>query len=80
MVLDPGHGGTDSGAVGNGLQEKDLTLKIAKYCTRGIRKYSCVTVYMTRSMTDTLEINLEMLHRICEIVSTKAKDGSEFTC
>ncbi|MQA28119.1 MAG: N-acetylmuramoyl-L-alanine amidase, partial [Micromonosporaceae bacterium] len=23
LYLDPGHGGTDSGAVGNGLREKD---------------------------------------------------------
>jgi N-acetylmuramoyl-L-alanine amidase len=29
LYLDPGHGGTDSGAVGNGLQEKNLTLDIA---------------------------------------------------
>lgn len=29
IYLDPGHGGTDSGAVGNGLQEKALTLAIA---------------------------------------------------
>ena len=29
VYLDPGHGGTDSGAVGNGLQEKNLTLDIA---------------------------------------------------
>lgn len=31
IVIDPGHGGTDRGAVGiNGLREKDLTLKIAQ--------------------------------------------------
>ena len=30
IVLDAGHGGTDSGAVGNGLREKDLTLNIVK--------------------------------------------------
>ncbi|MEH1098911.1 golvesin C-terminal-like domain-containing protein [Micromonospora sp. CPCC 205561] len=29
VYLDPGHGGTDPGAVGNGLQEKALTLDIA---------------------------------------------------
>ncbi|EEM18535.1 MULTISPECIES: N-acetylmuramoyl-L-alanine amidase family protein [Bacillus] len=29
IYLDPGHGGTDTGAVGNGLREKDLTLDIA---------------------------------------------------
>lgn len=30
IYLDPGHGGTDAGAVGNGLREKDLTLDIAR--------------------------------------------------
>ena len=31
IVIDAGHGGTDSGAVGNGIIEKDLNLKISKY-------------------------------------------------
>ena len=31
VVIDAGHGGIDTGAVGNGIIEKDLTLKIAKY-------------------------------------------------
>ena len=31
VVIDPGHGGTDSGAIGNGIVEKDLNLKISKY-------------------------------------------------
>ena len=29
IYLDPVHGGTDLGAVGNGLQEKHVTLQIA---------------------------------------------------
>jgi N-acetylmuramoyl-L-alanine amidase len=29
LYIDPGHGGSDSGAVGNGLQEKNLTLDIS---------------------------------------------------
>jgi N-acetylmuramoyl-L-alanine amidase len=29
VYIDPGHGGTDSGATGNGLLEKNLTLNIA---------------------------------------------------
>ncbi len=32
VLLDPGHGGDDTGAIGNGLQEKDLTWKITNYC------------------------------------------------
>jgi N-acetylmuramoyl-L-alanine amidase len=30
LYLDPGHGGTDPGAQGNGLREKDINLDIAK--------------------------------------------------
>ena len=30
IVLDPGHGGSDTGAMGNGLVEKQLTLQIAR--------------------------------------------------
>ncbi len=31
IIVDAGHGGIDSGAVGNNLEEKDLTLRAAKY-------------------------------------------------
>lgn len=31
LIIDPGHGGVDPGAVGNGLNEKDLTLQISNY-------------------------------------------------
>ena len=31
VVIDPGHGGVDSGAQGNNQLEKDYTLKISKY-------------------------------------------------
>lgn len=31
IVIDAGHGGSDPGAVGNGITEKDLTLKISEY-------------------------------------------------
>ena len=30
-VIDAGHGGSDGGAVGNGIVEKNLTLEISKY-------------------------------------------------
>ena len=31
VIVDAGHGGIDSGAVGNNLLEKDLTLKASNY-------------------------------------------------
>ena len=31
VVIDAGHGGSDPGAIGNGIIEKELTLKIAQY-------------------------------------------------
>lgn len=30
VFIDPGHGGSDSGAIGNGLNEKDIVLEISK--------------------------------------------------
>lgn len=49
VCIDPGHGGSDSGAVGNGLYEKNLTLKIAQYMEAELKQYQGVTVIMTRS-------------------------------
>lgn len=51
ICLDPGHGGTDSGATAFGAKESDLTLKIAQYCKEELSKYD-VNVVMTRT-TDT---------------------------
>ena len=50
VVLDPGHDATHSGAhSANGLQEADLTLKIAQYCYDELTQYKNVSVYMTRT-------------------------------
>lgn len=48
VVLDAGHGGSDSGATGNGLREKDLTLKIVKSAKTYFDKNSGYKVYYTR--------------------------------
>ena len=34
IVVDAGHGGTDSGAVGNGMYEKNYALLIAQYLNK----------------------------------------------
>lgn len=49
IVLDPGHDETHVGARGYGLEEEDLTLKIALYCKAVLDNYPDATVYMTRS-------------------------------
>ncbi|WP_100401228.1 N-acetylmuramoyl-L-alanine amidase family protein [Bacillus sp. FJAT-44742] len=50
LYIDPGHGGSDTGAVGNGLQEKDLTLDIAlRIRDLLVRDYQDVEVRMSRT-------------------------------
>lgn len=50
LYLDPGHGGTDPGAQGNGLNEKDITLDIAlKIRTILINNYENIEVMMSRT-------------------------------
>ena len=48
VVLDPGHGGYDPGAMGNGIEEADVNLKIAQYCRDELSQYKNVRVLMTR--------------------------------
>ena len=47
IVVDPGHGGKDNGASGNGYREKDLALAIATKLANNLRKD--YNVIMTRS-------------------------------
>ena len=47
IVIDAGHGGHDSGAIGGGKKEKDLVLQIAKRLEKQLKKRGH-PVYMTR--------------------------------
>lgn len=50
IVLDPGHGGNDPGAVGaRGLQEKDLTLDVARRLAAVLQEELGVKVTLTRT-------------------------------
>ena len=50
VVIDAGHGGKDSGTVGNGGKEKDITLAVAKLVGAKIRRdHPEVNVLYTRS-------------------------------
>jgi len=48
IVLDPGHGGSDPGAVAWNVKEKDLNLQVAKILKEMLQKAGA-TVYMTRT-------------------------------
>ena len=49
VVIDSGHGGSDSGAIGNGIIEKNLTLNISKYMYDRLKELG-VPVKLTRDM------------------------------
>lgn len=56
IILDPGHGGVDSGAIGiNGIIEKDVVLEVAKEAIRLNRQLfgNTLDIYLTR-YNDTL--------------------------
>lgn len=53
IVIDPGHGGTDGGASGNGIIEKDLTLAISNYMYNRFRELG-IPVVLTRNSDETL--------------------------
>ena len=51
VVLDPGHGGVDSGAIGvNGIMEKDIVLEVAKEAIRLNKELfgNTLDIYLTR--------------------------------
>jgi N-acetylmuramoyl-L-alanine amidase len=49
IFIDAGHGGKDSGAVGNGIMEKDIVLKIVKKMDALLKNYQDVEVMLSRS-------------------------------
>ena len=69
VVLDPGHGGVDSGAIGiNGIMEKDLVLEVAKEVIRLNRDLfgNTFDIYLTR-YNDTL-ISLKDRTKLVEVL------------
>jgi N-acetylmuramoyl-L-alanine amidase len=59
-LKDAGHGGTDSGSIGNDQYEKDYSLKISKYMYDRFKELG-IPVYITRdsdtSLTPTERVN-----------------------
>ncbi|MFD0826965.1 N-acetylmuramoyl-L-alanine amidase family protein [Neobacillus sp. M.A.Huq-85] len=57
IFVDPGHGGSDPGATGTGLSEKDVTLKIATRIRDILEdEYENATVKMSRTRDQTVSL------------------------
>lgn len=59
VFLGVGHGGIDSGAVGNGFKEKDLNLSIALACADELQRHG-VSVLLSRSKDENDDLNEEV--------------------
>lgn len=58
VVIDPGHGGKDPGACGNGLKEKDINLSIALLLKKKLEPYKKeINLKLTREKDCFLELN-----------------------
>ncbi len=58
IVIDPGHGGTDPGAIGAlGTMEKDIALDIALRLRDRLRSFGRYRILMTRDADTTLRLN-----------------------
>lgn len=66
VIVDAGHGGNDPGAVGNGLQEKDLNLKAAQYMYNRLNQLGIPSA-ITRNTDESLPKN-ERINKIKEII------------
>ncbi|MED4905219.1 N-acetylmuramoyl-L-alanine amidase [Parageobacillus thermoglucosidasius] len=57
IFIDPGHGGADPGAIGNGLQEKNVTLQIAvRVRDILLAEYDNVSIRMSRIGDQTVSL------------------------
>ena len=71
IALDPGHGGMDPGAQGNGKSEADLTWKIAVACKAKLERYG-FKVVMSRDQYGSYGGN-DFLYRVQRCVSQGAQ-------
>ena len=57
ILIDPGHGGKDSGTISpHGIKEKDLTLIIAKELKKNLEKNKDFKAYLTRTKDQNLSL------------------------
>lgn len=56
IVIDPGHGGKDPGAMAHNLKEKDITLKVAKKTAAILQDFYNYEVILTRTKDHSLPL------------------------
>jgi N-acetylmuramoyl-L-alanine amidase len=66
IIIDPGHGGDDPGAVANGSQEKDLNLIITNYAKTIFDADPSIKVYYTRTIDEyvSLEDRVDLANEV----------------
>lgn len=69
IVIDPGHGGKDPGAMGFGLKEKDIVLEVGKKLAEKLRENNQYETLLTRNK----DVFLPLEERIA-IANTKKAD------
>ncbi len=57
IVIDPGHGGNDPGAIGGEIKEKDITLAIALKLNRKLSNLENTKVILTRHTDEAVELH-----------------------
>lgn len=63
VVIDAGHGGTDGGAVGNGIIEKELTLEISQYIHNRLDELGIENTLIRDS-----DVTLEPTERVAKVL------------
>lgn len=71
VIIDPGHGGIDSGARGSNLLEKEYNLLISRYIYDRLKELG-VPVYITRDV----DMTLEPTDRVRKIMSFFGNDAN----
>lgn len=69
VVIDAGHGGSDPGASGNGIVEKELTLKIANYIHQRLDELN-----IPNELTRSTDVTLDPSDRVDNILSHFGND------
>lgn len=70
VVIDPGHGGTDAGAVGNNMLEKDYNLLISEYMFDRFKELG-----IPASMTRNEDVTLNPTERVNKILNAFGNSG-----